>query len=558
MFTSLHFASLHFAPLHFTKFGKGLFLFSIDGKSALDYLAPSTLRINRYLNNRSTAVFKLVGVKGYKPNIGEEIFIEYSPCLGQPIKRIFAGHIRDISSGVNICGKTVFHDITAVDYNALLDRRLVINIYSKQNVQDVILAIVRDFLDGEGITTNNVDCKNIFLEKAVFAYIKVSKAFNDIATNTQLYWYIDYYKDLHFFVRSTQTTGAFLSPDCSLNTNNGAPFCANLKVQSCNYGIRSGNISVSRKSDQLVNHQYVIAGKTETDLRVEEFAGDDKRKTFSLKYMVSTPELVFGTTDISPNAVLVNGLPQTIGARDENETPYDWYFTKGERTITQNDDGAYIPLTTGDVLTVSYIGLYDVIKSAKNSTMITLLGNRENTSGLYEDVQDDESIESGDFAQQWADGLVRKFSPLPIEIKFVSDTQVLNVGDVLSVKLDDFGIDMPNGFLVNSIGIQEIAGRLMRFAYGLISGENLGDWQEYFRKIEFFGRQLKLKQQTKLVVFDAKAEGVIIGQTFTASPGITDLEAQDQNYEVAWCHTGRALHYHNFHSIPEVVRLGLT
>jgi hypothetical protein len=552
MFTSKHFVLPHFYSEHFTDFGEGLFIFSIDAKNALDYLAPGSLKISRHMNNRSTASFTLIGIGGYSPLMNQEIIIEHSPCKGVPFKRVFAGHLRDITSECEYTGRTVFHKVTCVDYNALLDKRLVFNIYDNQPVQDVVLAIVRDYLKGENITTKNVDCKNLMLEKAVFSYVKASKAFNDISTNTGLFWYIDFYRDLHFFLRSTQTTGSFLYP-APIQSD----YCSFIKsaLSNCSQGIRSADISVEKRSDQLVNHQFIIAGKDETDLLTEQFAGDGERTTFSVRYPVSTVKLNADKT-IAPDAVKVNGVNQTIGVRDESDVYYQWYFSKGENTISQNQ--AETVLTSGKTLEVIYKGLKTIVRQYKDPTgSINKYKKLENTSGLYQDVEDDESIESGKYALQFAKGRVRKFAYVPVTVKFSSDSQVLEIGEVLSVKLDDYGIDIKNGFVVNSVEISDLSGVLKRFKYELISGENLGDWQEYYRKIEFFGRQLKLREQQKLIVGDDNLEGILMTQTFTSSLGISTLEVQNKSYERSWCHIGRNLHLHNMHLRPQVKVLGL-
>lgn len=553
MFTSKHFESKHFASKHFTIFGVGNFIFSINHKSALEYLKVSTLKIKQNMNNRSTASFTLVGIGGYTPEIGHEVVIEQSPCKGEPFKRIFAGNIKDISSQNSYCGKTVFHDVTCVDYHAILDRRLVINIYPAQSVQSLIERIWADYLEQEGITLENVNAEYLEIAKTVFSYVKVSKAFNDISNVSGLFWYIDFYKGLHFFVRSSQTTGAVLSPDCEESQNTNNEFCYFINNQVCNKGIRHGHISVERRSDQLVNRQYIIAGNDETDERTDSFVGDGKRRTFNLKYKLSTLiKNADGT--LRPDAIQVNGVDQTFAERD-SETTAKWYYEKGESGIVQDD--AETELTDSDILTVSYKGLFVVVRQRSNETSISERSNIEGSSGIYEDVFDDESIESGEYASQLAGGLVRKFSKIPISINFKSDTQVLSIGDILSVKLNDHKIDINNGFLVNSVEIDEEDGSIFHFYYELISTENLGGWQDYYKKIEYFGRQLKLKEQNKIYAIDDLPEGILVGQTFTSSTGITDLETQDENYERCLCHIGRALVNYNFHCVPQVVKLGL-
>jgi hypothetical protein len=556
MFTSAHFASSHFASSHFTDFGEGLFIFEINGINGQEYLQPGSLDIQRHMNNRSTANFTMVGIGGYAPQIGEEVFFESSPCVGVPFKRIFAGHVKDVKSGNDFTGRTVFHDVTCVDYNALLDKRLVFNIYEKQPVQDVVLAIVEDFLKGEGITTNNVDCKGLLIEKVVFPYVKASKAFNDISTNTGLFWYIDFYKDLHFFLRSTLGLGSFLYPAPVTSQ-----YCLYFQSKAglCSQGIKNANIVVDKRSDQVVNNQFVIAGHEETRELVESFVGDGTRKTFTLKYPISTLRLNPDKTFAS-DAVTVNGLDESVGLRDEEEVVVHWRYAKGENTITQDD--SFTELGGGDTLVVTYKGLFPVVRSSSNAPSISSFKRIENTSGIYMDVLDDESIESGDYAQKYADGLVRKFSKLPIIIKFSTDMQVLDIGEIISVRLDDHKINLNNGFIVNSISIKDVDGIIKRFVYELISGENLGDWQEYYRKIEFFGRRLRLREQEKLIINEDLPEENAITQTFSSALGIATLETQDIIYDRVWMNIGdgisaRNLHLHNMHSKSQSVILGL-
>jgi len=583
MFDSLHFASNHFASKHWTKAGKGLKLFTIGKFGRLGNLQPSSLIIQQHMNNRSTASFTLVGLDGYKPLIGEEVIIESAPCKGEPFKRIFAGHIKDINSSNLLCDTTVFHEVTCVDYNALLDKRLVFQIYEDQTVASVIEKIHRDFLNGENITLGNVDTGNIKIKKSVFSYTKCSKVFNDISTQTGLFWFIDFDRDLHFFPRSKKSTEFFLNADCSFVNIDTKKFCAYINNQTCNEGIKHANIVVNRRSDQVVNEQFIIAGNDETKQRQESFVGDGERQAFSLKYEMS--QLKKGLDGIiAADAITLDSgggpVNQTVASRDDNEdgepVGAQWYFEKGSYEIVQDDGDT--PITSADTLRVNFKGLYKVVVKNRNiSPTIADYRKIENTSGLYQNVDDDESIESKAYAQSMADGLVRKFQRGPITVNFSTDILVINIGDVISVNLPDHDIDMPNGFIVNAIGIQEIENKLMRFSYELISTENQGDWQEYFRKIEFFGRQLKLREQQELVNSDTGNEGVdpetgeviqIITQTFKSSLGIGDLNVQDKGYDRCMVHSfdpldgtellpSRTFHNYNFHCVPEVVRLGL-
>ena len=518
MFQSSHFASNHFrlkgtANTFYKPFfgegGEGDLLFSLGGADVLKYLVPSSLSIQQNINNRSTSSFELLGIDGYVPIVGQEIIIEKKTCDG--FERVFGGYIAEIDTTSKNCTTTLRFSVTCVDFTAILDRRLVFQIYEAQPVQDVILAIVDEFLDKENINTSGVvvPASVPSIEKIVCSYIKVSKVFNDITTATGLHYYIDYNKVLHFFPRSTRKSKIQLTTNCDPSQD---AFCAFIKRENCVDGIRWNNLKVNSRSDELVNHAYFIAGWDETEIRTETFVGDGERRTFNLKYPLSQiKSLPDGTID--PTAITITpprASPVSIGERDDDVPDIMFLFTKGEHEISMGDDEGMFPsLTTGEVLSITYKGQFKVIVNKENAASRDRQAELENTSGKYMFVEDDETVESQLYAEQYVTGILRRYSNIPIRISVVSDENVLQVGETLNVTLPTFGVtsNIKDGFLVMSASIQDIDSKIFRYSYKLISTEAQGDWQEFFKRIEQFGRQLKLREQSKIIYSEALQEG---------------------------------------------------
>ena len=518
MFQSSHFGSNHFRlkgtknnlyKSFFSLGGEGDLFFSLGGVDVNRYLVPGSLSISTNINNRSTANFNLLGIGGEVPIAGQDSRVEKKTCDG--FDRIFGGYIADVDTKTKNCNTTLRFRVSCVDFTAILDRRLVFQIYEAQPVKDVILAIVDEFLTKENIDTSGVIVPGSVpdIEKIVCSYVKCSKVFNDITTATGLHYYIDYHKVLHFFPRSLRKSSLQLTTDCDPTTE---AFCAFLKRETCTNGIRWGSLEVNSRSDELINHAYFIAGWDETAVRSETFVGDGERRTFNLKYPLSQ---ILSKDDgtIDPDAISISPprvTPVSIGHRDDDVEGVMFLFSKGEHEISMGDDEGLFPsLTTGEILTVQYKGQFKVITNKENSASRNRQAELENTSGKYMYVEDDETVESQKYADQYVSGLLRRFSNMPVRISVKSDENILRVGETLNVTLPQFGITskIKDGFLVQSVSIVDIDSKIFRYSYKLISTESQGDWQEFFKRIEQFGRQLKLREQSKIIYSEDLEEG---------------------------------------------------
>jgi hypothetical protein len=109
-------------------------------------------------------------------------------------KREFAGVIAQVTE-VDL-GTALQYQISAVSYEHWFNRHLVINYYNEMPADQMVKSIVGQFT--HGFTTKNVQPSYTIAPK-YFNYVTPSDALDKIAGEISWGWYIDYYKDVHFF-----------------------------------------------------------------------------------------------------------------------------------------------------------------------------------------------------------------------------------------------------------------------------------------------------------------------------------------------------------------------
>ena len=521
-------------------------IFSLAFENLIDHVLVDTIEIDDSLNNRNTCHFTIRKrlEDDFVPKVGMEVQIDLKVC--DEWVRAFGGTIDRISGKSEFEGATIFFRCECVDFNQLADRRLVFKIYENQAAGDIIKDIVEVFMQEDEIDTSGVkstidDAQHITITKAVFSYKKASSCFDELSKLTGLHWHIDYFKVLHFFPRSQEFS------DFSIRQDRGdtlGEFCAWLKdyKDRCVKGVKYGDVGVTWQREQVTNEQFVIAGNDTTDLRQDDFTGDGTRTTFTLEYIIGVPKLN-DDGDIADDAIQVNvgggGLAnQTLAVRDSGVTA-QWYYQKGEKEIIQ--DKGETPLTSSDFLEVNYKGLYPIVIRERDDKSIDDRSNIEGGSGIYAQVHDDESIESESYAQQLANGLLRRYAKIPVIVDFTTDSAILKSGEMMDVVLQEFGVvgiknDRPvsTAFMIDSVNITDLGSKVWRFKATLLSGEHLGSWQEFYKKLELFGRQLKLReQQTLVITSNSPEENLLEKEEFVVEDG--------DETEFSWTPTGSPL-----------------
>lgn len=272
-------------------------------------------------------------------------------------------------------------------------------------------------------------------------------------------WFIDYYKKLHFFTRTTFSAPWDITPT----------------------SIPVLNLTASTSRQDYRNRQIVRAGRDKTDSRIEAQHGDGETRTFTFSFdMAQKPTL---RVDIGAGFVAVD--PTDIGVRGQ-ENDKLWYWSLGSNLITQDKDET--KLNSTHAIEVTYIGLFPIIVVREDGTEIEARRALEGGSGIYEHVEIDNEIETIAFATEKADGLLERFADIHDSVSYETDKVGLTSCQLQTIDRSEYGLD--DDFLITSVELTDI-GFLdrdlpdfnFRFAVVAIDGGRFGSWVDFFRRL---------------------------------------------------------------------------
>jgi hypothetical protein len=393
-------------------------------------------------------------VGGFEPEDGSEVIV-----WEDGIQR-FAGTLIEPVASASPGAERLFWECEVVEYSAICDRILVARAYTDQTLQEIVLDIVSQDLSLEGIGTAGVETGPT-IKKAVFNWITVTDAFNQLAELTGMSWWIDPFKVLQFRSRLSIAAPVTLTNE---NTANGT-----LRIRPDRQNYR--------------NTQVMRFGGGLTDLRTEAFVGDGERRTFSLAFKAGTEP-----------TIEVNDVAKTVGIRGV-ETLKDWYWNKGVTEISQ-DDGAS-PLTSSDTLEVTYQGLFPGIILAGNGAEIASRMAIEGGSGKYMRVEERANVESVDAALVVVQAMLDRNSTISRVITCQTLEPGWAPGQLAPCQFVAHGID--DEFLIESVVAEVNPGLPIVYTLTMRSADTYGGWQEYFRKLQRIGRQFVISENEVVI-----------------------------------------------------------
>lgn len=422
----------------------GFHLF-ISGIDRAGMLMKSSWSMQDDIGQRSTCSFKLYNPDNdYNPSTGEPVLATYGPTT------LFRGSIETKQRGQGYEKKRRI-TIKAVDRTQVADRFFVAQVYDSvgQTADLIAIDILNTYLAGEGITQGQIDTGPL-VSKAVYNYVRASDALNDLAEKSGFVWEIDQENRLNFRQRSSYA----------------APFGFSDTSKPYRNMVHDETRSFYR------NRQFLIGGQATTDARTEEFKGDGTRKTFNLAFPVA----------MEPTAATVNGVAKTVGIKSV-DTGLDWYWNRGQNEFVQ-DDGATAILST-DVLAVTYQGYVSIVAESENPTEFTTRAAVEGGTGVYEELEKDDTINDLDLAQEKIDGLLRRYAAISPQVTF--ETDILGLKSCMLMPIAVTEEDVDDEYLITSVKItfneSWSTDGVFRCSVKATSGEYLGGWAELLKKL---------------------------------------------------------------------------
>jgi hypothetical protein len=451
--------------------------FVIAGVDRTNYYKAQTLRINDEVGKRSEADFILRSNDGFVVKDGQKIEIYDDADI------VFNGVIINPREKSFEAGAWVFISVSAQDYQAVCDRRVVNDSYDNLTAGAIVQDIITTVLASEGIAAGTIHT-GVTLPRAVFPLISATQAIDELSEASGYTWWVDSLKKLHFVER-----GAFL---------------ASWNITTTSKPVR--DVSVEHNRDGYRNRQYIRAGNKLSDLRTEKFTGDGKIKTFVLSLPVAKePE------DISVNGVSLGKPRYGVRGRTNN---MDYYYARGETIISQDD--ALTPLTSTDELSVTYFGYYPILVVAEQSDEISRRQALEGGTGLYEAVDNKKEIDNSEAALAFAQGKLKKYAKITKVLTYNTDIQGLRAGMLQEVTLPEHELQTVK-FFIQSSSLQDLGPSRLRYYVRAVDGDFVGGWDNFFKKIAKTTNTPTIRENEILVKMKTAKDRVAARESLTIS-----------------------------------------
>ncbi len=446
---------------------------SIDGTDVDQYLTPGTLNLPDAINARSVLTFLLqapIGTLDLQPGLAVTLtepideYIDYGSIADAVVDSIDCGSVTDavdvnedygniysIFSGtvdsiekyfINPARTWVGYNVSCADNHAIFDHRLVAESAVNVSVGTFITDTLYDeYIEPEGITLGVVDGFDVTIYEAVFSYETLTSVLDKLAAMTGYIWYVNPDKSFHFTKRDSEDAPWSLTESSEI-----------------------ANLLVVDHREQYRNKQYIKDGTAATDTQTETFVADGQQTTFVVAYPILTAP-----------TITVNGSAKTVGIRGIDEGK-DFYWNKGKTEV----NAATAPTAT-HVVSVSYVGKFDVIIEYSNITQIEARKAIEGGTGIYEAVESKTGLSTLDALTDLASEKIRQFGAFGKKVSFTTMQTGLQPGQLMPIDLPNLDIDATD-MLITDVTLAEIEkpGEYA-FTVNAVTGEAVGGWTKFFR-----------------------------------------------------------------------------
>lgn len=393
-------------------------VFTINGVDRSDIIRFPTPEVKDRINQEAdTARFVIeeYGALTFRPEVNQEVIITVDGT------RTFGGVIIELEQRMEGLG-IITHEVTCKDWSQHADRLRVIDRFEDTNLQAVVTSLIDDYGAAYGFTDTNVMGSGVAIASVSFNELSLSECFNKLAKLTGYSWYIDPFKDVHFFKKNDEE----------------APF--NLSgIITDGEMVTSGNFvwdSLVLKSDfgQIRNRVKIRGGEALAAVRTKLWAGDGESDIFSTDHKFA--ELP---------TVEVNGTPVTVGVDYLNkDEDFDcmWNFQQKYIRFTAGN----IPAAPGggDVTNIAITGipLKPIVVQKQNNPSVVKYG-------VYEFVEYNDSLKTRDEALQFAQSKLEAYSDSIRAGSFITNTPGLRSGQTININIPSRGIS--EDFMIQNV-----------------------------------------------------------------------------------------------------------
>lgn len=356
-----------------------------------------------------------------EPVPGQEVEI----TLDDPSTVLFGGVIVQAAKSHPAPG-SVLYSVQCVDFQRLLDRELVFEVYENCSCRDIIEAMVADYTDPSlGFTTTNVQTGPT-ITKVVFNYQPVSQCIKELAELVDYDWYVDENRDIHFFEHETLS----------------APFV----IDDDALGQTVDNFQITPDYTQVRNRVYVRGGYTLSDPYTEEQRAESGQTVFKLGYKPH---------DLS---MTVNGASKTIGIEFLNdESLFDYMMNYQESTVRVATGGT--APGSGAVMLFTYTYERPILELVQDHASQLAIAALEGGTGVYEHVIVDNSIRSTDEAKNRGKSEITQYANPWVSGSFTTYQHGFKSGQ--TVTIDVTGEQYNGSYRIRSVSARVVGNNVL-------------------------------------------------------------------------------------------------
>ena len=331
--------------------------------------------------------------------------------------KLFSGRILSKVEGF-LPPALLSYNIECIDNTRDLDKYLVSKTYTNQSGGDIIKDIVDNYTTG--FTYAHVQ-DGPTLYDISFDYIQASEAIAAVANACGYYWYIDWDKDIYFFLKTDYPASFQLDDDQEHH-----------KELVINFDV-----------SQLRNRVYVKSSKYETLDFTELFIGDGTTVTWTCKY----------TPNATPSPTLkLDGVAKTVGWDTvDNPALFDFMLNAATGVLslgTESTPGA------GEKIVPTYGADKPIIISWDDTDSIAAIKAIEGGDGIFEYCITNNDVDTKEWAEDLAKADLKVNANPVITGSFLTNESSIRSGQIIT--LDSTKRGLTQDFLVQRVALERV------------------------------------------------------------------------------------------------------
>jgi len=386
----------------------------IAGVDKTEYVDARSLSIIDELTSRvNSASFAFIcNDIALAPIAGEAVLIE------EGANKLFSGRILTKEEDF-LPPNLLKYQVNCIDHTRDLDKKLVIESYINTLAGNIIKDIISKYTSG--FTTVHVN-NGPNIVKIAFDYIQVSEAITKIAECCGYEWYVDYDKDIYFF----------------LKIDYPAPF--QLDDDQEHYKDLIINTDIS----QLRNRVYVKSEKYETLDFTELFIGDGETVTWTCKYQANA---------LPDPSLKLNGVNKTVGW-DGVDDPDDYDFMLNATTKVLSLGTYTSTPADGDEIVITYGADVAIMIRWDDQDSIDAIKAIEGGDGIFEYCITDNNIDTKEWAIDTAKADLLQNANSVIQGEFITNRSDIKSGQIITLNSTKRNINQ--AFLVQKVELVRV------------------------------------------------------------------------------------------------------